>query len=868
MKKEKRLTLALIIMGLFLLNSITALSQTSPADFFGFKPGTDRQLFDYEQLIDYLKTLEQESSMLELRQIGQSPMGKPMYVAFISSAENIAKLDELKSINRELALNVNLEEHKKEELIAKGRVFVMVTLSMHANEVAPSQALPLIAYQLTSNTDDKINQVLSDVVYMVVPSHNPDGMDMVVNHYKKYKDTPYEGSRLPGIYHKYVGHDNNRDFVTLTQSDTRAIAKLYNTKWFPQVMIEKHQMGSSGPRYFVSPPHDPIAENVDAGVWNWMKIFGSNAITDMTQKGLKGISHSYLFDDYWPGATETCIWKGIIGMLTEAASVQYATPIYIEPNELQARGKGMSEYTKSINMPAPWDGGWWRLADIVEYELASTFSYLKTASKYKNEILVFRNTLSSNEVSKGKNTPPYYYIIPTEQHDKSEATQLLELLNEHGIEVHKLLINKTINGRAFYAGDYIVSLAQPYRAFIKEVLEKQKFPERHYTPKGQMIRPYDITSWSLPLHKGVACYEVNTPISLQDNDWQRIKFPIKPKSPEIPETANYIVLSAQENDNYRIAFSALSKGEEVLRIQAPINVEDQELASGAFMLPVNKETANLLSGFKGTVHFLTNEPEKKASEIKLPKIGIIESWFHHMDAGWTRYLFDTYQIPYQIIRPGEIMEVDLKKIDMLIFPSENKGILMKGKYESNSHYFASHYPPEYSKGLGKEGLEKIWHFIQKGGRVIAWQEATELFMGYQETKLASAGSFQLPIKNIDEAKKEQGFDLAGTLLSATLRKDHPLALGMPKTFGVFQRQSPILQTSFPYFDMDRRVIVSFAKEDIALSGYAKNTEVLKDLPAMVWIKKGDGDLVLFSFAPLFRASTPATYKLLFNALIE
>ena len=97
--------------------------------------------------------------------------------------------------------------------------------------------------------------------------------------------------------------------------------------------------------------HDPIAENVDAGIWNWTTIFGSNLIKHMTAEGLTGVSQHYLFDDYWPGSTETCIWKNVIGMLTEAASVQYAKPIYIEPNELRVAGKGLSEYKKSINMP-------------------------------------------------------------------------------------------------------------------------------------------------------------------------------------------------------------------------------------------------------------------------------------------------------------------------------------------------------------------------------------------------------------------------------------------------------------------------------------------------------------------------------------
>jgi len=78
-----------------------------------------------------------------------------------------------------------------------------------------------------------------------------------------------------------------------------------------------------------------------------------------SRDGLTGISQHYLFDDYWPGSTETCLWKNVIGMLSEAASVKYAKPIYVEPNELKGYGKGLADYKKSINMPLPWPGGWW-----------------------------------------------------------------------------------------------------------------------------------------------------------------------------------------------------------------------------------------------------------------------------------------------------------------------------------------------------------------------------------------------------------------------------------------------------------------------------------------------------------------------------
>ena len=366
----------------------------SPKDYFGFEPGTDRMLFNYEQLIGYLQKLDEASGMVKMVEIGKSPMGKPMYICFISSEGNIKNLDRLKEINRKLALDPDLTDEEQESLIQEGKVFFLATLSMHSGEVAPSQAAPAIAYELVTNSALNTKpSTLDEVVYMLVPCHNPDGMDMIVEHYNKYKGTRNETTSMPGIYHKYVGHDNNRDFLGLTQSDTRAIAAVYNKDWFPQVMVEKHQMGSTGVRYFIPPPHDPIAENIDAGIWNWIGVFGSAMMKDMTQQGLKGIAQKTIFDDYWPGCTETCIWKNVIGMLTEGASVDIATPIYIEPNELEVWGKGLSEYEKSINFPDPWPGGWWRLSDLVAYEKASTYSIIKTSSEYKEDILKFRNEL-------------------------------------------------------------------------------------------------------------------------------------------------------------------------------------------------------------------------------------------------------------------------------------------------------------------------------------------------------------------------------------------------------------------------------------------------------------------------------------------
>ena len=291
--KKTFLNLKLFSVSIFLFltgNQLFATEITTPESFFGFKPGADGMLFRYETMIDYFKKLDDQSDRIKMMEIGESPMGKKMYSAFISSEKNIRNLEKLREINRELALNPDLSEEKLKKYIGEGKVFILATLSMHASEVGPSQASPLIAYEaVTTNDPVKLNW-LDDVVYMVVPSHNPDGMDLVVDYFNKTKGTKYEGSNLPEVYHKYVGHDNNRDFVTLTQSDNRAVAAIYNKTWFPQVMVEKHQMGSTGPRYFVPPMHDPIAENVSEKIWNWTWIFGLNMAIDMVVDGCAGVS--------------------------------------------------------------------------------------------------------------------------------------------------------------------------------------------------------------------------------------------------------------------------------------------------------------------------------------------------------------------------------------------------------------------------------------------------------------------------------------------------------------------------------------------------------------------------------------------------
>ncbi len=846
-----------------------------PESFFGFVPGSDRNLIDYEQLIAYLQKVDEASPRMKMITIGKSPMGRPMYIAFFSSEENINNLSRLQEINRKLALDATLSDAEQQKLIREGRVFVAATLSMHSDEVGPSQAAPLEAYELTTTNDPEKTAWLDKVVYMMVPCHNPDGMDLVVKNYRKYKGTKYEGASLPGVYHKYVGHDNNRDFVILSQEDTRNIQRIFTQTWFPQVMVEKHQMGTTGPRYYVPPNSDPIALNIDANMWTWTGIFGQNLINDMTHAGLAGVSQHYAFDNYWPGSTETCIWQNVIAFLTECASARYATPIYVEPNELRVGGKGLSEYKKSINMPMPWEGGWWRLGDIVEYEQVSVRSIIKTAALYHDKILKFRNDLCKKEVELGKTQPPYYYIMPREQHDVSELVGLVNLLREQGVNVYTLKKDVMLNDRLFHTGDLVVPLAQPFRAFIKEVMEKQEFPVRHYTPGGKIIKPYDITTWSLPLQRQIETVTVTEPAPEVGAALEPLRETFTLLEQPLAPAVKTVILPVDYNESFKAAFLAAQNGMTVKRLKEDVVINGKKYAAGSFVVSrsdKDKEGWDLLNKMFTFTPVSVGEGTTLSEEpFAIPRIALVETYYHDMDAGWTRYLFDTYHIPFKVLHPGDIPSADLSAYDMIIFPSSSKSALLGGTAGAGSYYM-SYYAPEYTKGMGKDGLQKLMKWFEDGGKIISWGSSTALFEGKQTVtrkngKTTTKENFTLPFHDISSSLAEKGLYVPGSLVRVELNPGMPVSEGMLSSVGVFSRGRPVFATSLPPFDSDRRVMGTYPEENILMSGYAEHPELMGGKSAIVWIRKGKGQMILMGFNPQFRVSTPATFKLLFNAIL-
>src|SRR4051794_15110635 len=225
MKFISHLSASLCLYGLILLSALAASTQTVPApkDVLGWTPGDDRHLASWSQGIEYFTKLAAASDRVRFQEVGKTTMGAPFVYVTISSAENIRSLEKYKQINARLAdprLFKSSDDEAK-RLIAQGKVVIAITCSIHSTEVGGYLSSMLIAHRLASSNDPEIKKILDNTIILLVPSLNPDGVDIVNNWYQKTLGTKFEGTDPPELYHKYVGHDDNRDWYAFTQVETQ-----------------------------------------------------------------------------------------------------------------------------------------------------------------------------------------------------------------------------------------------------------------------------------------------------------------------------------------------------------------------------------------------------------------------------------------------------------------------------------------------------------------------------------------------------------------------------------------------------------------------------------------------------------------------
>ena len=224
---------------------------SSPEEFFGFQMGSEKKIARWDKIVEYFLLLAKTSNRVKVLELGKSTEGNPFLLAIISSAENLRNMEKIREMCWRVAHPKGLSKEEAEDIIKNGKTVLAITNSIHATEIGGAQMAPELAYQLISSEEPTFQKIRENTVLLLFPSFNPDGQIIVTDWYNKYLGTEYEGTGPPVLYHKYTGHDNNRDAFSLTQVESQMVSHIPYQEWFPQTYIDHHHMGSYSARYYI-----------------------------------------------------------------------------------------------------------------------------------------------------------------------------------------------------------------------------------------------------------------------------------------------------------------------------------------------------------------------------------------------------------------------------------------------------------------------------------------------------------------------------------------------------------------------------------------------------------------------------------------
>lgn len=834
--------------------SLAAAEPPTPSQFLKLAVGEDRQLADYGQITAYFKALAAASPRVQVENLGPTTQGRDMIMAVISSEANLRGKARYQDIARKLADPRGLTEAQVDALAAEGKAIVLVTCAIHASEIAATQMAMEWAHALATAKDPETLRRLDKVILLLVPSLNPDGQVMETEYYRKHLGTRYEGGRLPYLYHPYVGHDNNRDWYMLTQKESVAMNRAAYHTWMPQVWLDEHQMGATGPRMFVPPYANPVAKEVHPLVWRTVDLLGTTMSLRLEQGGKAGVAYGTMFDAYWPGGTKnTGWWKNVIGLLTEVASVRLATPVTVDPTELSGGGKGLVEYKAQTNFPSPWKGGTWRLRDIMDYERIASDALLEACANLKDDLLRNRARMAMASVRAGD--PGTFYRIPARQPDPVAGARMAHLLAENGAEV-----------KVAKDGSYFVPTAQPLGRFVKEMLEPQRYPEIRAVAGAPPMAPYDVAAWTLPLMMGAEA----APAVLSEAERAALR-PLKAEDWPAGGVQGKGAVAALDRGSIASAGflnAHLRTGAAKVAL-APFEEGGRRFPAGTVLLPATAATDALARKHHLKLQALAAGPAGPQAALQAPRVALYRPWAVSMDEGWTRWILEQHGFAPKGLAPKEVQAGKLREaFDAIVLPDVAKAQLLEGRAAAGAdgvRRFQEEVPPEFTGALGKEGVKALREFVEQGGTLVALASSSDLLID----------EFPLPVRNVlaggaggRAAGAGEEFSSPGSILHVAYDPTHPVAWGMPAEGYGFLDHPMAFQTS-PNSPQNRRAVVASYPEDardILASGWIKGAERLERKAAAVALAWGKGRVVLFGFHVQHRAQTEATFKLLFNAL--
>jgi hypothetical protein len=889
---------------------------TSPRSQFGHDIGDDYFLANYTQMIEYWQKLDRESDRMKMVRIGTTAEGRPMWMAIITSPENHRRLPRYQEISRRLALAENLTDAQARTLAAEGKAVVWIDGGLHASEVLGAQQLIQTVYELVSRTDPETLRFLRDDIILCVAA-NPDGQDLVSNWYMREPDTLKRStSRLPRLYQKYAGHDNNRDSYMASLPETQAMDSILFRAWYPQIMYNHHQTGPIGTVIFAPPFRDPFNYNFDPLVPMELDLVGAAMQARFAAEGKPGATmrSGAGYSTWWNGGLRTTVYfHNMIGLLTEAIGNPTPMEIPLVAEKLLPKG----------DLPMPIQPQKWHFAQSMAYELTANRAVLDVASRYRETLLYNIYQMGRNSIRRGSTdtwtiTPrkvaalqaalpqdsarpaggdtgggaggrpqttspadmatyvgimrnpqdrdPRGYIIPANQPDFLTATKFVNALIKTGIDVQRATAPFSVGGRSYPAGSFVVKTAQAFRPHVLDMFEPQDHPNDIPYPGGPPTPPYDNAGWTLAYQMGVQFTRILDPFN--GPFVPVVGFARVPEQRVAPAIAGY-VLSHSVNDAFAAVNRLIARGEEVYTLTSPLSINGRTYDVGTFYIPARSTTAPIiaqLAAEKGLDFdaFDTEVASASLRRIRPARIGLWDQYGGAITSGWARFILEQFEFPYEVVFPPALDAGNLiSKFDVLILPDGAN--FARPNARVGSRISPEDVPAEYRDRVGNMTVAKtipqLLEFLNAGGTILAIGSATDI--GIQ---------LQLPIANAltdstGRALPRNRFYVPGSILRMRVDTTAALAQGLRPVTDFYYDNAPAFRL-LPAAELRGVKRIAWIDDPAPLrSGWAWGQKYLNGVTEVLQAPVGKGMLVLYGPDPYFRSQPHGTFKILFNGLL-
>jgi hypothetical protein len=850
---------------------------TTPKEAFGSNFGDDYFLANYKQISSYWRTLDRESDRMKVVSIGKTAEGRDHLMAIVTSPENHKRLARYKDISARLAHAEGLTDAQARALAKEGKAVVWIDGGLHATETVGAQQLGQMVYEMVSRNDDETKRILDDVIILFVHA-NPDGNDLVADWYMRNPDPKQRSlSQLPKLYQKYIGHDDNRDFFMSTQAETENENRVLYHEWFPQVLYNHHQSGPAGTVVYSPPLRDPYNYNLDPVLILGLQSLGAAMHTRLAIEGKGGATMrgGGPYDGWWNGGIRnTATFHNTIAMLTEI--IGSPTPMRIPLVLARQIPSG------DIAMPiAPQE---WHMKQSIEYSTSLDRAVLDYASRMRENLLFNIYRMGKSSIERGskdtwtanprrdadianraptaddsvkwaamKSKPlrdPRGYIIPSDQADFPTATKFVNALLETGITVQRATRVFSVEGKQYPAGSYVVQTAQAFRPHVMDMFEPQVHPDMIPYPGANPTPPYDNAGWTLAYQMGIQFDRILDPFS---GPFERVgPWSVTPPAGRVVAStgASGFTMSGRVNDAAIAANRMLKSGRQVSRLG-----DGDWYVSGRIDSSVTQLGLNLTG---------TSVAPANGVPMRTPRIGLWDTYGGSMTAGWTRWILEQFEFPFERVFAPTLDKGDLNaKFDVLVFvdgaiPGVSGG--RRGGATQNDSvipYLPAEYRDQVGRVTGDKTLPKIREFLEKGGTVIT--------IGSSATNLAAF--LKLPIEShlVENGSPlpRTKFYVPGSVLQSRVDRTSTIAFGMPEHVDVFFDDSPV----FKLTSADGVTPIAWFDSKTPLrSGWAWGQSYLDNGVVAAEAKVGKGKVLLFGPEILQRAQPHGTFKFLFNGI--